>query len=103
MGLCVTCRGFTTLSGTLGKLAVCLHEGLLQALAREGDSTALAAVLQALAALVTAAPYARLPPEVLLRALAVRAPSPPCHTDHAMPVSLEHPCTLARKLMTQEL
>lgn len=55
---------------------MCLHESLLQALAREGDAGALAAVLQALAALVAAAPYPRLPPELLPRALSVRAPFP---------------------------
>ena len=66
------CRGFTTLSGTLGKLAMCLHEGLLQAAATEPDLPVLAAVLRALCMLAAAAPYPRLPPSLLPRMLAVR-------------------------------
>jgi hypothetical protein len=65
-------RGFTTLSGTLGKLALRLHEGLLQAAASEADPAALAAVLRALCALAGAAPYPRLPPGLLPRLLTVR-------------------------------
>ena len=38
----------------------------------------LAAVLQALAVLAAAAPYPRLPPELLPRTLSVCIPSPPC-------------------------
>ena len=66
-------RGFTTLSGTLGKLALCLHEGLLQAAASEADPAALAAVLRALCVLAGVAPYPRLPPGLLPRLLMVRS------------------------------
>ncbi|KAK9841854.1 hypothetical protein WJX81_007459 [Elliptochloris bilobata] len=59
-------RGFTTLSGTLGRLAVALHAGLLQALAAEEDPGVRVAMLRALGALVAAAPYPRLPPDLLL-------------------------------------
>ncbi len=69
-------RGFTTLSGTLGRLAVALHAGLLQALAVEPDPVVAAALLRALTALVSASPYPRLPPELLPHAIQVR--SAPC-------------------------
>ena len=65
-------RGFTTLSGTLGQLAAATHAGLLQALAAEPDAAALAALLRALGALVAAAPYLRLPPDLLPRAVQAR-------------------------------
>ncbi len=65
-------RGFTTLSGTLGQLAAATHAGLLQALAAEPDAAALAALLRALGALVAAAPYPRLPPDLLPRAVQAR-------------------------------
>ena len=66
-----TCRGFTTLSGTLGRLAVALHAGLLQALAAEEDPGARVALLRALGALVCAAPFHRLPPELLPQVIEV--------------------------------
>lgn len=69
-------RGFTTLSGTLGRLAVALHAGLLQALAAEPDPVVAAALLRALTALVSASPYPRLPAELLPQAIQVQ--SAPC-------------------------
>lgn len=65
-------RGFTTLSATLGKLALSLHDGLLQAAASEADPAALTAVLRSLHVLICSAPYARLPPTLLPRTLSVR-------------------------------
>ncbi|KAK9916388.1 hypothetical protein WJX75_002097 [Coccomyxa subellipsoidea] len=62
-------RGFTTLSATLGKLALSLHDGLLQAAASEADPAALTAVLRSLHVLICSAPYARLPPTLLSRTL----------------------------------
>lgn len=69
-------RGFTTLSGTLGRLAAALHAGLLQALTAEPDPAVAAALLRALTALVSASPYPRLPPELLPQAIQVQ--SAPC-------------------------
>ncbi|CAL8466624.1 g6160 [Coccomyxa elongata] len=62
-------RGFTTLSATLGKLAVSLHDGLLQAAASEADPAVLASVLRLFQVLITSAPYLRLPPTLLPRVL----------------------------------
>ncbi len=64
-------RGFTTLSATLGKLALSLHDGLLQDAASEAHPAALTAVLRALHVLISSAPYARLPPTLLPRTLTV--------------------------------
>jgi hypothetical protein len=50
---------------------VALHDGLLQAAAREPDLAVLAAVLRALHALSCAAPYGRLPPTLLPRVVSV--------------------------------
>ncbi|BDA41093.1 probable HEAT repeat-containing protein 6 at N-terminal half [Coccomyxa sp. Obi] len=62
-------RGFTTLSATLGKLAVSLHDGLLQAAASDADQAALASVLRTLHVLISSAPYLRLPSTLLARVL----------------------------------
>lgn len=66
-------RGFTTLSATLGKLAVSLHDGLLQAAASEADPAVLASVLRLFQVLITSAQYLRLPPTLLPRVLTVRS------------------------------
>ncbi len=63
------CRGFITLSASLGLMALALHEGLLEALKRESSSAVLAQDLKALAALVAATPYHRLPSGLLTRTL----------------------------------
>ena len=72
------CRGFTTLSAVLGKMAVCTHEALLQALSGEADSAALTAVLRFAAILCGAAPYHRLPHSLLPRFLQASAQHPGC-------------------------
>ena len=59
------CRGFTTLSTTLGRMLLSLHDGLLQALASEQHAAAAGALLQALQALLRGAPYHRLPGDLL--------------------------------------
>ena len=71
-------RGFTTLSAVLGKMAVCTHEALLQALSGEADSAALTAVLRFAAILCGAAPYHRLPHSLLPRFLQASAQRPGC-------------------------
>ncbi len=72
------CRGFTTLSAVLGKMAVCTHDALLQALSCEADSAALTAVLRFAATLCGAAPYHRLPCSLLPRFLQASAQYPVC-------------------------
>ena len=72
------CRGFTTLSAVLGKMAVCTHEALLQALSCEADSAALTAVLRFAATLCGAAPYHRLSTGLLPRFLQASAQRPGC-------------------------
>eukprot|EP00891_Asterochloris_glomerata_P009277 jgi/Astpho2/9277/Aster-x0847 len=62
-------RGFTTLSTTLGRMILSLHDGLLQALASEQHAAAASALLQALQALLRGAPYHRLPEDLLPRTL----------------------------------
>ena len=66
-------RGFTTLSAVMGKMAVCTHEALLQALSCEADSAALIAALRFAAVLCGAAPYHRLPDSLLPRFLQASA------------------------------
>ena len=66
------CRGFTTLSTTLGRMLLSLHDGLLQALASEQHAAAAGALLQALQALLRGAPYHRLPEDLLPRTLEVQ-------------------------------
>lgn len=52
-------------------MVVSTHEGLLQAIAQERQQAALAAALRALQTLMGAAPYPRLPPDLLPRCLEV--------------------------------
>ena len=66
-------RGFTTLSAVLGKMAVCTHEALLQALSSEANPAALTALLRFAAVLFGTTPYQRLPPMLLPGALQVYA------------------------------
>ena len=67
-------RGFMTLSISLGSMLVCVHAGLLHAVAHEQSSTSLAVVLRTLCVLLSAAPYERLPQQLLPDALsALRA------------------------------
>ena len=78
-------RGFTTLSALLGKMAVCTHEALLQALSSEAAPAALAAVLRFAGVLFGMTPYQRLPltllPGILqVRALFVSCDTPQLHT-----------------------
>lgn len=63
------CRGFTTLSATLGQLVVTTHHGLFEAIEQEAYLPAVASSLRALAVLATAAPYARLPADLLPRVI----------------------------------
>jgi hypothetical protein len=84
-------RGFTTLSATLGKLALSLHDGLLQAAASEADPAALTAVLRSLHVLICSAPYARLPPTLLSRTLSVRCLYPPWNSSAALPTIDDFP------------
>lgn len=58
-------RGFTTLSHSLGQLAVCTHAGLLHAVAHEQSGAVLLVVMRTLCCLVPAAPYERLPADLL--------------------------------------
>lgn len=67
-------RGFTTLSASLGSMAVALHTGLLHAARHEGSPAVLAVALRSLCVLLRAAPYERLPPQLLADALAVVSP-----------------------------
>ena len=76
-------RGFTTLSAVLGKMAVCTHEALLQALSSEGKPAALTALLRFAAVLFGTTPYQRLPPMLLPGALQV------C----ALPFAIVHTCS----------
>lgn len=67
------CRGFTTLSASLGQTLVSLHQALLHSMEHERDALVLAATLRALGTLLLGAPYHRLPPQLLplcVRALA---------------------------------
>jgi hypothetical protein len=56
---------FTSLSGSLGQTVVQLHTGLLHIVSNEKNGGILAAALRALSLLVAAAPYGRLPMELL--------------------------------------
>ncbi|CAK9199566.1 unnamed protein product [Sphagnum troendelagicum] len=56
---------FTSLSGSLGQTVVQLHTGLLHIVSNEKHGGILAAALRALSLLVAAAPYGRLPMELL--------------------------------------
>lgn len=69
-------RGFITLSQSLGLMATALHAALLQSLAAEGDPGVLLCTLRALGMLLLAAPYHRLPQQLLPRCVQVRRGSP---------------------------
>lgn len=70
--LCVVhCRGFITLSTSLGQMLVALHRALLHSIQHEPDPLVLASTLRALGTLLLGAPYHRLPPQLL--PLCVRA------------------------------
>lgn len=64
-------RGFTTLSASLGALALSLHVALLHAAAHEPSLGVLSVVLRALCVVLTASPYERLPPSLLPQVLQV--------------------------------
>jgi hypothetical protein len=67
-------RGFITLSTSLGHLAVCVHAGLLHAVAAEPSILVLSSVLRALCIFTGTAPLERLPQQLLPDMLiAVRA------------------------------
>ena len=65
------CRGFTTLSATLGHLVIALHNGLLHAIANETQIPALVNMLKTLETLMLSAAYNRLPPDLLTRCIEV--------------------------------
>lgn len=65
------CRGFLTLSMSLGMMAAVLHAALLQSLRAEGDAAVVLGTLRALGTLLLAAPYHRLAPGLLLRCVQV--------------------------------
>ena len=69
-------RAFTSLSERLGGMALALHASLFEATRQEALP---AAQLAALASLVRAAPYARLPVDLLHQTLQVRAQSLQLH------------------------
>lgn len=78
------CRGFITLSASLGQTLVALHRALLHSVQSERDALVLAAALRALGTLLLGAPYHRLPPQLLplcvqalLGCLAKATPPPP--------------------------
>lgn len=59
------CRGFITLSASLGQMLVSLHQAVLHSVEREQDTLVLAATLRVLGTLLLGAPYHRLPPQLL--------------------------------------
>lgn len=65
------CRGFTTLSSTLGHLVIALHDGLLHAISNEPHMAALVNMLKTLATLMLSAAYNRLPTDLLPRCIEV--------------------------------
>ena len=64
-------RNFASLSSTLGDVATTLHDGLLRVVAAEPNLGCLPAACKALSAFVDAAPFSRLPPDLLPRAMLV--------------------------------
>ena len=66
-----SCRGFTTLSTTLGHLVIALHDGLLHAVSNEAVTAPLVNILKALQTLMASAAYSRLPPDMLPRCIEV--------------------------------
>lgn len=88
-------RGFTTLSAVLGKMAVCTHDGLLQALSCESQPAALTALLRFAAVLFGMTPYQRLPPALLrgvLQVCVLSFPAPHSHIQTVI-VGLQAPKT----------
>lgn len=69
----VHCRGFTTLSTTLGHLVIALHDGLLHAISNEAITAPLVNMLKALQTLMASAAYSRLPTDMLPRCIEVGA------------------------------
>ncbi len=67
----MVCRGFTTLSSTLGHLVIALHDGLLHAISNESQVPALMNMLKALGTLMMSAAYTRLPSDLLIRCIEV--------------------------------
>ena len=67
----LVCRGFTTLSSTLGHLVIALHDGLLHAIPNESQVPALMNMLKALGTLMLSAAYTRLPSDLLIRCIEV--------------------------------
>lgn len=65
------CRGFTTLSSTLGHLVIALHDGLLHAISNEAYLAALINMLKTLGTLMLSAAYGRLPTDLLPRCIEV--------------------------------
>lgn len=66
------CRGFITLSVSLGLAALHSHHALLQSLESETDLAVMAGSLRALGMLILGSPYDRLPPELLPLCMQVR-------------------------------
>ncbi len=66
------CRGFITLSLSLGLMAAALHAVLLRSLSAESDPAVVLSTLRALGTLLLGAPYHRLPPQLLPRCVQVR-------------------------------
>ena len=71
VSVCAPCRGFTTLSATLGHLVIALHNGLLHAIANETQIPALVNMLKTFETLMLSAAYNRLPPDLLTRCIEV--------------------------------
>lgn len=67
----LACRGFTTLSTTLGHLVIALHDGLLHAVSSEAVTAPLINILKALQTLMASAAYSRLPTNLLPRCIEV--------------------------------
>ena len=72
-------------------MAVCTHEGLLQALSSEGDPAALAALLRFAAVLFSMTPYQRLPPALLPSILQVCGQFLPAPHPHIQQITSRPP------------
>lgn len=59
------CRGFITLSAVLGQMAVATQAGLIRAFQHEPSQQVQNAILRAFGVFAQAAPYARLPDQLL--------------------------------------
>ena len=64
-------RGFTTLSASLGQMAVAMHEALFHCIRQDGQLQDVACAIRTLTALLAAAPYHRLPDLLLSKAIQV--------------------------------